>query len=224
MWSAALDTCHSLWSVSGSQQQINKISFLLPFTCRGSSPSRRTFSQLALALWPLRLLWDMRSPGCLWVGQECQGEIGRNSKLRTGGGERENERESLHFFSLLEDSCTSHRLTNDCPVSRRHFEVWCIGNATANKQQLKPRLQHALFVGGLNYREDMDLTLNINSRSFIWSSWWLYETRRWSPCYYKLDGVWTAHGYASICTTCAFELVWACAHMGLPLQDGTGWA
>lgn len=45
-----LDTCHSLWSVSGSQQQINKISFLLPFTCRGSSPSRRSFSQLALAL------------------------------------------------------------------------------------------------------------------------------------------------------------------------------
>lgn len=35
----ALDTCHSLWSVSGSQQQINKISFLLLFTCRGSSPS-----------------------------------------------------------------------------------------------------------------------------------------------------------------------------------------
>jgi len=50
MWSGALDTCHSLWSVSGSQQQINKISFLLPFTCRGSSPSRRSFSQLALAL------------------------------------------------------------------------------------------------------------------------------------------------------------------------------
>lgn len=50
MWSGVLDTCHSLWSVSGSQQQINKISFLLPFTCRGSSPSRRSFSQLAPAL------------------------------------------------------------------------------------------------------------------------------------------------------------------------------
>lgn len=50
MWSGALDTCHSLWSVSGSQQQINKISFLLPFAGRGSSPSRCAFSQLALAL------------------------------------------------------------------------------------------------------------------------------------------------------------------------------
>lgn len=61
-----------LWSVSGSQQQINKISFLLPFTCRGSSPSQRYFSQLALALWPLRLLWEMRSPGSRRVGQSVR--------------------------------------------------------------------------------------------------------------------------------------------------------
>lgn len=119
MRSGAPDTCHSLWSVSGSQQQINKISFLLPFTCRGSSPSCRSFSQLAPALWPLWLLWEMRSPGS-WRVNQCQGE--NKEKLQTQDCV---ERRQLHFRQI------GKRLPR---VSKK---FWCTIRREMTTKQLK---------------------------------------------------------------------------------------
>lgn len=131
--SGALDTCHSLWSVSGSQQQINKISSLLPFTCRGSSPSRCSFSQLAPALWPLPLLREMRGLGSRRAGQSVSQKIGRNSQSPEPAQE-ERLPTSLAAGRQLHFRQTDKRL----PRVRETFwsgDAWEM--AAANKQQLK---------------------------------------------------------------------------------------
>lgn len=110
-----VDTCHSLWSVPGSQQQINKISFLLLFTCRGSSPS--CCSPLPACSCPLTPPTTVRDEESMQAvrGPESHKEMrGENSKLKTKQREK--------ALSLLEDSSCSDRLTNECPESGRHLE------------------------------------------------------------------------------------------------------
>lgn len=97
-------------------------------------------------------------------GPECQGEAGRKSKLKTG------QRESLHSSSLLEDSSTSDRLANDCPVSGRHFEVWCIGNGK-HKQTNKKIVSNLHSLLKLQWVKEGNITVSNNfpCKADLWS-------------------------------------------------------
>lgn len=115
MRSGALDTCHSLWSVSGSQQRINKISSLLCFTCHGSSLFPCCFLSPACT-GPLTLPTTVRDEGAQVAGQWARESERIRERLQTQVQAKKRFSSARGKFQFRQTD------KKKCPVSGRYLE------------------------------------------------------------------------------------------------------